>query len=79
MGYSKFNGRITVLFVANDTLAGLSLLSLFGKSSIIFPIFHVPLGRFAFIWTLFPLDGISFASTHGDFRFICDLSCRSIR
>ena len=76
MGYNKFNGRITVLFVANNTLAALTLPSLFGKSSMIFPIFHDPLGTFAFIWTISPLDGISFASTRGDFGFICDLSRR---
>ena len=47
MGYSKFNGRFTVLFVANYTLAALTLPSLFGKSSMIFPIFHDPFGTFA--------------------------------
>ena len=76
MGYSKFNGRFTVLFVADNTLAALTLPSLLGKSSMIFPIFHDPFGTFAFIWTISPSDGISFASTRGDFRFICDLSGR---
>ena len=76
MGYSKFNGRITVHFVANNTLAALTLPSLFGKSSMSFPIFHDHLGTFAFIWTISPLDGIPFASIRGDFRFICDLSRR---
>ena len=76
MGYNKFNARFTVLFVANNTLVALTLLSLFGKSSMTFPIFHGPLGTFAFIWIISPLDGISFASTRGDFRFICDLSRR---
>ena len=76
MGYSKFNGRFTVLFVANNTLAAFSLPSMFGKSSMIFPIFHDLLGTFAFIWTISPLDGISFTSTRGDFKFICDLSRR---
>ena len=75
-GYSKFNGLFTLLFDANNTLAALTLPSLFGKSSTIFPIFHDPRGMFAFIWTISPLDGISFDSTHGDFRFICDLSRR---
>ena len=75
MGYSKFNGWITVLFVADNTLAALTLPSLFGKSYMIFPIFYT-LGTFAFIWTISPLDCISFASFRGDFRFICDLSRR---
>ena len=74
MGYSKFNGRFTVLSDPNNTLAALTLPSLLGKSSTIFPIFHHLRGMFAFIWTIPSLDGISFASTHGDFRFICDLS-----
>ena len=74
MGYSKFNGRFTVLSDPNNTLATLTLPSLLCKSSTIFPIFHHLRGMFAFIWTISPLDGISFASTRGDFRFICDLS-----
>ena len=74
MGYSKFNGRFTVLSVTNNTLAALSLPSLFGKNSVIFPIFHDPLGTFAFICTVSPLDGICFVTTRDDFRFICDLS-----
>ena len=74
MGYIKFNGRFTVLFDANNTLATLTLPLLFGKSLKIFPIFHYARHMFAFIWTKSPLDGISFASTRGDFRFICDLS-----
>ena len=69
MGYSKFNGRITVLFVTNNTLDALTLPSLFGKSSMIFPIFYDPLGTFVFIWTLSPLGSISFASILGNFRF----------
>ena len=76
MGYSKFNGRFTVLFDVNNTLVALTLPLLFGESSTIFPIFHDPRGMFAFIWTISPLAGISFASTRGDFRFICDLSHR---
>ena len=71
MGYSKFIGRFTALFVPNNTLAALTLPSLFGKNSIIFPIFHDPL-----VWTISPLVGISFASTRGNFRFICDLTRR---
>ena len=77
MGYSKFNGQFTVLFITNNTLAALTLSSLFGKSSMIFPIFHDPLGKFAFIWNMYPLDGISFASTRRNSRFICDL-CRRL-
>ena len=69
MGHSKFNGRITVLFVTNNTLDALNLPSLFGKSSMIFSIFYDPLGTFVFIWTLSPLGGISFASVLGNFRF----------
>ena len=76
MGYNKFNGRFTIIFVANNTLTALTIPSLFGKSSMIFPVFHDPLGTFAFIWTISPLDGISFASARGNFRFICDLSHR---
>ena len=76
MGFSKFNGRFTVPFVSNNTLSALTLTSLFGKSSMIFPIFHDPFGMFAFIWIVSPLDGISFASTHGYFKFIYDLSQR---
>ena len=70
MGYSKVNGRFTVFFVANNTLAALTLPSLFGKSSMIFPISHDLRGTFGFIWTVSPLDGVSFASTNGNFRFI---------
>ena len=70
IGYSKVNGQFTVLFVANNTLSALTLPSLFGKSSMIFPIFHDLRGTFAFIWTVSPLDGVSFASTNGNFRFI---------
>ena len=76
IGYSKFNGRFIVLFDPNNTLAALTLPSLFDKNSTIFPIFHDPRGMFAFIWTISPLDGISFASARGDFRFVCDLSRR---
>ena len=47
MRYSKFNGRFTVLFVTNNTLAAFTLTSLFGKSSMIFPIFHDLFGTFA--------------------------------
>ena len=79
MGYSKFNGWFAVLFDANNTLAALTLPLLFGKSSTIFPIFHDLCGILAFIWTLSPLDGISFASARGDFRFICDLFRRLSR
>ena len=32
------------------------------------PNFPWPLGTFAFIWTIFSLDGISFASTRDDFN-----------
>ena len=72
--YSKFNGWFTVVFVANNTLAVLSLPSPFGQSSMILSISHYSLGMFAFIWTLSPLGNIYCGSTRGNFRFICDLS-----
>ena len=74
IGYSKFNGQFSVLFVTDNTLAVLTLPSLFAMSSMFFPIFQDPHGTFAFIWTISPLDRFSFASICGNFRFICDVS-----
>ena len=63
-------------YVTNNTLATLTLPSLFGKSSMIFPIFHDSFSTYVFIWNISPADIISFTSTSGDFKLICHLSRR---